>query len=232
MARPADSLEQDAHRARRPYLTDKIDGPDIDAEFERRRSDAQLDLALLELPLGLMPPLVGHAPVVRDELLLTHLLRKLVGKPLHQPASVDEQQRRAVFAGQLDDAVERAVPQVMRRYRAKLILPRHLYREVDLASVAGIDDPAEKKRVLALAYRLSRAILGNRLADHYQYPQSSRMGTLFLFRMKQHGMRFLKEEDSIRASNFDQVLKISAYEDTGLSYKLPDHAKQSESSPW
>ena len=50
--------------------------------------------------------------------------------------------------------------------------------------------------------------------------------------MKQHFLRFFKAEASIRAGNFDQVLKISAYEDVGLSYKLPDHAKQSMSNPW
>ena len=101
-----------------------------------------------------------------------------------------------------------------------------------IPGVAGIDDPAENEKVLALAYRLSRAILGNALADQYQYPQSSRMGTLFMFRTKQRFQRFLKAEDSIRAGNFDQVLQISAYEDVGLSYKLPDHPKQSISSPW
>ena len=43
-----------------------------------------------------------------------------------------------------------------------------------IPGVANITDPEEKKKVLALAYRLSRAILGNALADQYQYPRSSR----------------------------------------------------------
>lgn len=101
-----------------------------------------------------------------------------------------------------------------------------------IPNVANISDPAEKEKVLALAYRLSRAVLGNELADIYQYPQSSRIGTLFLFRMKQQILRFFKADSTIRAGNFDQMLQIAAYEDAGLSYKLPSHAKQALSNPW
>ena len=86
--------------------------------------------------------------------------------------------------------------------------------------------------MLKLAYRLSRALLGNKLSNQYQYPKSSTFGTLFFFRMKQRFQRLLKQEQLVRANNFTQLLQISSYDDEGLSDKLPDHAKHSESSPW
>lgn len=101
-----------------------------------------------------------------------------------------------------------------------------------IPGVAGLDDPVEKQNVLKLAYRLSRALLGNKLSDQYQYPKSSTFGTLFFFRMKQRFQRLLKQEQLVRANNFTQLLQISSYDDEGLSDKLPDHAKHSESSPW
>ncbi|MCE2492656.1 MAG: DUF2236 domain-containing protein [Alphaproteobacteria bacterium] len=101
-----------------------------------------------------------------------------------------------------------------------------------IPGVAGLDDPVEKQNVLKLAYRLSRALLGNELADQYQYPKSSTFGTLFFFRTKQRIQRLLKQEQLVRANNFTQLLQISSYDDEGLSDKLPDHARHSESSPW
>lgn len=98
--------------------------------------------------------------------------------------------------------------------------------------VAGISDDAEKEKVLALAYRLSRALIGKRLADIYEYPMKSTLGTLFLFRMKQRAQRFLKRDNIIRSGNFSQLLQISVYDEAGLSYKMPDHVFASKSNPW
>ena len=101
-----------------------------------------------------------------------------------------------------------------------------------IPSVAEVKDPAEMKSVTRLAYRLSRAFIGNRLADQFEYPKTPVIGTLFLFRMKQRMLRMLKGEKSVRLDNFSQLLQISAYDDKGLAYELPDHAKHSVSSRW
>ena len=101
-----------------------------------------------------------------------------------------------------------------------------------IPGVAEVTDPAEIRSVTDLAYRLSRALIGNRLADRFEYPGTPVIGTLFLFRMKQRIERALKGARSVRSGNFSQLLQISAYDDYGLSYELPDHAKHSESSPW
>jgi len=101
--------------------------------------------------------------------------------------------------------------------------------------VAGITDPAEKEKVITLAYRLSRALLGNTLADQFQYPKGLNIGTLFLFRNKQRLQRWFKrwfKQGGIRSDNFSQMLQISVYDEGGLSYKMPDHVYASKSSPW
>ena len=101
-----------------------------------------------------------------------------------------------------------------------------------IPGVANIKDADEKERVLALAYRLSHALIGKRLAENFAYPNRPRIGTLFLFRLKQQFQRVIQQETTLRSGNFTQLLQISAYDEAGLSYNLPDHAHASKSSPW
>ena len=101
-----------------------------------------------------------------------------------------------------------------------------------IPEVADITDPAEKLAVTNLAYRLSRALIGNELADRFGYPKTPVFGTLFLYRMKQRIARAFKGGSMVRSGNFTQLLQLSAYDDYGLNYELPDHEKHSMSSPW
>ncbi len=101
-----------------------------------------------------------------------------------------------------------------------------------IPAIANIKNQDEEKQVLTLAYRLSRALLGNRLADQFQYPKSFTLGTLFLYRSKQRFVRFAKNQQIIRSQNFSQLLQISVYDEGGVSYKMPDHVHASKSSDW
>ena len=101
-----------------------------------------------------------------------------------------------------------------------------------IPGVANITDAAEKTRVLKMAYRLSRALLGNQLADLFQYPQTRTIGTLFIHRMQQRLQRWMKTKDLAVADNFTQLLQISVYDKGGLSYKMPDMVPDSKSSEW
>ena len=101
-----------------------------------------------------------------------------------------------------------------------------------IPSVAGVREPAEVKKLTELAYRLSRALIGNQLASRFEFPKSSTIGTLFYFRMKQRLQRILRGRQSVRSDNFTQLLQISVFDEHGLSYKMPDHVKHSKSSPW
>ena len=101
-----------------------------------------------------------------------------------------------------------------------------------IPSVAGITDPVEKENLMTLAYRLSRALIGNKLANEFQYPKLSTTGTLLSYRMKQRVQRFLKGDQLVRSGNFVHLLQVSVYDGAGLSYKMPDHVHTSKSSPW
>ena len=98
--------------------------------------------------------------------------------------------------------------------------------------VVDIEDEAERQKVIHLAYRLSRALIGNELAAHFQYPPTRTFGTLFGFRLKQRFQRWMKRGLTVRADNFSQLLQISTYEGSGLTYGMPDHVKQEKSQPW
>ncbi len=99
--------------------------------------------------------------------------------------------------------------------------------------VAGIvDTEARKKLVKNVIYPVSRALIGDDLADQLNFPKSRLPFTLLSFRLDQRikriRARLLKEE----ATNFLTLLEASAFDDSGLSYKLPDHAHAERSGKW
>ena len=101
-----------------------------------------------------------------------------------------------------------------------------------IPSVADVTDPVETQKLTGLAYKLSRALIGNELAERFEFPKSSVIGALFLYRMKQRFGRILKGEQRVRSGNFTQLLQISVFDERGLSYAMPDHVKHSMSKPW
>ena len=101
-----------------------------------------------------------------------------------------------------------------------------------IPAVADVTDPVERQKLTDLAYRLSRALIGNQLAERYQFPNTPVIGTLFLYRMKQRFQRALKSDQSVRSDNFTQLLQIAVYDDFGVTYEMPDHEKHSKSNPW
>lgn len=101
-----------------------------------------------------------------------------------------------------------------------------------IPGIADIQDMVEQTKVAILARRLSRALIGNQLADHFRYPKTRTFGTLFLFRMKQRLQRMLTSDQLIRSGNFTQLIKISVYDEGGVSYKMPDHVHSSKQSDW
>ena len=104
-----------------------------------------------------------------------------------------------------------------------------------IAPVAGVTDPKEQEDLTDLAYRLSRALIGQKLANQFGYPNHSRLNTmitLYSFRVKQRFLRFLHSKQLVKSQNFSQLLKISVYDEGGISYRMPDHVDASKSSKW
>lgn len=102
----------------------------------------------------------------------------------------------------------------------------------NVPTVAGIEDPREADSVRGLVFRLSRALIGNDLADALQFPKSNRLGTLYFFRMKQIVTRMLKGTRSAHLADFLQLLDVSQYDEEGMSYAMPDHWHTSKQNPW
>ena len=100
--------------------------------------------------------------------------------------------------------------------------------------VGQITDPAEQQKILRLAYRLSRALIGNELADAFAYPKPRpwHIGTLALFRTRQRLHRRWRGSGVLRANNLTQLIQTSAYDEAGLSYKMPDHVHAEKQNPW
>ncbi len=101
-----------------------------------------------------------------------------------------------------------------------------------IPKIADITDPKEREEVIALAYRLSRALIGHELANRFDYPKYSTLGALFLYRIKQRISHMFRDSQLIRSQNFTQLMQISVYDDDGISYKMPDHVHSHISSKW
>ncbi|MCY4397333.1 MAG: oxygenase MpaB family protein [Rhodospirillaceae bacterium] len=100
--------------------------------------------------------------------------------------------------------------------------------------VANIDDPVERKKLVTnVIYPISRALVGNELADELKFPRKN--GLLFPLLAYRIDQRIRKLKSQFRkevAQNFSTLLEASAYEETGVSYRLPDHAHAERSGKW
>ena len=99
--------------------------------------------------------------------------------------------------------------------------------------VAGIDDKEERQQLVdKVIYPVARALVGNQLADELRFPSRGLPCTLFLFRMDQRIQRLKARLQKKGAGDFATLLEASAYDDAGLSYRLPDHAHAERSGKW
>ncbi len=99
--------------------------------------------------------------------------------------------------------------------------------------VAGITDPEERKKlVMSVIYLVSRGLIGNDLANKLKFPASKLPFPLFFYRLDQRiqKLRALLRREAPK--NFSTLLEASAYDDAGISYRLPDHAHAERSGKW
>ena len=103
--------------------------------------------------------------------------------------------------------------------------------------VIGVTDPLERRKMASFVFRVSRALIGNTLADQLRYPPDPSLGTLFIFRMQERSKRLLAKlglrrlEDS-NFTRFTSLLETSVLEEAGISFRLPDHVYSEASSRW
>ena len=103
--------------------------------------------------------------------------------------------------------------------------------------VAGITESKARQHLVKYLYSVSRAMIGNQLADELRYPRSSTFGVLPWFRMQSRYYRFIEEHlpklsHVNNFSNFAGLLEASVFDEAGISYRLPDRVYEEESSEY
>ncbi|NIZ07945.1 oxygenase MpaB family protein [Pseudooceanicola sp. HF7] len=94
--------------------------------------------------------------------------------------------------------------------------------------VAGIDKPRSRKALTRYIYRVSRAMIGDEMADALNYPRMRTFGTLTTIRAKNRGEALLyrmvpKLGARNRAKQFQTMLDVSFHDPEGIGYRLPRH---------
>ena len=103
------------------------------------------------------------------------------------------------------------------------------------ALVAGIEDRTEAHKLTGYVYQVSRAIIGNELADEFNYPPASTFGVLPWFRLQSRYGRLIrklwpKHATHSNFAHFTDLFTASQYDEEGISYSLPDHLYSEEST--
>lgn len=92
--------------------------------------------------------------------------------------------------------------------------------------VAGITEPAARRNLARYVYRVSRALIGDAMADQLGYPKTSTFGVLPLLRLRNRADRVLRRlvpglEQRRRASQFQRMLELSFFDRGRISYAMP-----------
>ncbi|MCY4364925.1 MAG: oxygenase MpaB family protein [Chloroflexi bacterium] len=99
--------------------------------------------------------------------------------------------------------------------------------------VAGIGDREQREKLVNnVIYPVSRALIGNDLADELMFPSSRLPFALAMYRLDQRLQRFRTILKRQGHQSFATLLEASAYDDAGLSHYLPDHAHAERSRRW
>ena len=103
-----------------------------------------------------------------------------------------------------------------------------------IPQMAGAKEEAATKSLPMYAYRLSRALIGNKLADQYGYPSTIRSRALVLtyYRIKQRIGHLLASRRRLQEADFTQIFDAAQYDSGGTSYRLPDHVRSAQQTPW
>jgi len=94
--------------------------------------------------------------------------------------------------------------------------------------VAGITETKARRQLAKKIYRISRAMIGDALADQLNYPAMRTTGTLAALRLtnglEQGLYKFFPALGARRrAGQFQTMLDVSLYSEDGASYRLPAH---------
>lgn len=101
--------------------------------------------------------------------------------------------------------------------------------------VAGLTDSNARQTLVGYVYRVSRALIGNALADVLNYPSTPTFGVLPWFRMQQRYDSLMDKVFTKRKWSNNKMLsllQVSLFDEGGLGYNLPDHVYAEQSKEW
>ena len=100
---------------------------------------------------------------------------------------------------------------------------------------AGLTDAPERRKLANYIAQISRELIGDETADQLMYPKKTSRGALLKFRfanLVDAGMNFVNPTRAKYNNNLTTILGISAFDEDGISFKMPDHHHAEESSEW
>ncbi len=103
--------------------------------------------------------------------------------------------------------------------------------------IVGISDPHARGSLSKYIYVISRALIGKSLANRLKYPRNPTFGVLQWFRLQKRYARYVGwiVPGYARTQSFNEftaLLEVSAFDEEGISYKLPDHVYDEEGGEW
>ena len=105
-----------------------------------------------------------------------------------------------------------------------------------IPELVGIEEPAKQKRLTDFLFRTSRALMGDELADALQYPKHTTFWVMPFIRMQRRlgilRTKIVPGAMSHAATNFIGLMQRSVYDDVGISYRMPDAAREEKSNAW
>ena len=103
--------------------------------------------------------------------------------------------------------------------------------------ITGMTSPEERRKLAKYVFKISRGLIGRDCAEELRYPGYSSFGAVGWFKFQQRygsilGKLFRGRARGDNYTRFTSLLHASAYDDTGISYRLPSHVYSEESKKW
>ena len=103
--------------------------------------------------------------------------------------------------------------------------------------VIGITEPYERRKLVSFIYKVSRALVGDNLADQARFPSALTFAVLPWFRTQERYYQALHKFFPNYApinnfTNFTNIMQGSTFDEAGITYRLPDHVYAEESSEY
>ena len=136
---PSDALKGHANRAGRADLADKVDGADVNSQFEGSRRHQHTRFTRLQFPLRFQSQLTRQASMVGSYRLLAQAFRQVVGHAFCQTAGVHEDQGGTMTAGKGGEPVIDLFPHFIRGNCSQFAV-RNLNSQIERTAVAHVHD--------------------------------------------------------------------------------------------